>query len=96
MQEECRLWNAQTEATWVKEESKLPKGDFQDLRMELEENPDGEVLTMDEWKHMCTKVDGLEGGMEGSSSAHDESYAFEFLKHFWKPMSIMILLRNLD
>ena len=44
--------------------------------MELEEDPDGEALTMDVWKHLCAKVDRLEGGMEhemdGSSSAYDE------------------------
>ena len=48
IQDECRRWNAQTEETWVKEASKLLKRDFQGLRMELEEDPDGEVLTMDE------------------------------------------------
>ena len=45
--------------------------------MELEDDPDGEVLTMDEWKQLCVEVDRLEGGMEheteGSSSAYDES-----------------------
>ena len=47
--------------------------------MELEEDPDGQVLTKDEWTHVCAKVDRLEGGMEnemeGSSSTYDESYA---------------------
>ena len=79
MQDECRRWNAQTEATWVKEASKLLKRDFQGLRMELEEDPDGEVLTLDEWNQLCVEMDRLGGGMEqeteGSSSACDESYA---------------------
>ena len=79
LQEECRRWNAQTEATWVKEASKSLKRDFQGLRMELEEDPDGEDLTLDEWKQLCVKVDRFEGGMENeteeSSSAYDESYA---------------------
>ena len=52
-QEEFRRWNAQTEATWVKEASKLLKRDFQGLRMELEADPDGELLTFDEWKQLC-------------------------------------------
>ena len=82
VQDECRRWNAQTRAsaaTWVKEASKLLRRDFQGVHMESEEDPDGEVLTMDEWKQLCVKVDRLEGGMEheteGSSSAYDESYA---------------------
>ena len=57
MQDECRRWNAQTETTWVKEASKLMQRDFQGLRMELEEDPDGEVLTMDEWKQLCVEID---------------------------------------
>ena len=48
MQDEVRRWNAQTEATWVKEASKLLKRDFQGLRMESEDDPDGEVLTLNE------------------------------------------------
>ena len=82
VQDECRRWNAQTRAsaaTWVKEASKLLRRDFQGVNMESEEDPDGEVLTMDEWKQLCVKVDRLEGGMEheteGPSSAYDESYA---------------------
>ena len=70
MQDECRRWNAQTRssaATWVKKASKLLKRDFQGLRTESEEDPDGAVLTR------------LEGAMEreteGSTSAYDESYA---------------------
>ena len=47
--------------------------------MELEEDPDGEVLTLDEWNQLCVEMDRLGGGMEqeteGSSSACDESYA---------------------
>ena len=60
MQEECRRWNAQTEATWVKEACKLLKLDFQGLRTELEEDPDGEALTMDEWKQLCVEMDRIE------------------------------------
>ena len=60
MQEECRRWNAQTEATWTKETCKLLKLDFQRLRVELEEDPDGEVLTMEEWKQLCVDVDRIE------------------------------------
>ena len=79
MQDECRRWNAQTEATWSKEASKLLKRDFQGPGMELEEDPDGEVLTLDEWKQLCVEMDRLEGAMEHetdeSSSAYDESSA---------------------
>jgi len=50
MQDECRRWNTQTEATWVKEASKLLKRDFRGLRLKLEEDPDGDFLTMDEWR----------------------------------------------
>ena len=82
MQDECRRWNAQTRssaATWVKEASKLLKRNFQGLRMESQEDPDGEVLTMDEWKQLCAEVDCLEGAMEheteGSCSSYDESCA---------------------
>ena len=78
MQDECRRWNAQTEAAWVKEASKLLKCDFQGLRMESDEDPDGEVLTMYEWKQLCVEMDRLEGAMEHeteeSSSACDGSY----------------------
>ena len=47
--------------------------------MESDEDPDGDVLTMDEWNQLCLEMDRLEGAMEteteGSSSAYDESYA---------------------
>ena len=53
--------------------------DFQGLRMESDEDPDGEVLTMYEWKQLCVEMDRLEGAMEHeteeSSSACDGSYA---------------------
>ena len=53
--------------------------DFQGLRMELEDDPDGEVLTLDEWRQLCVEMDRLEGAMEeyteSSSSTCDESYA---------------------
>ena len=75
-EERGRRWNAQTEATWVKEASKLLKRDFQGLRMELEDDPDGEALTLDEWRQLCVEMDRLDGAMEdeteGSSSACDE------------------------
>ena len=78
MQDEVRRWNAQTEATWVKEASKFLKRDFQGLRMESDEDPDGQVLTMDEWKQLCVEMHHLGGGIEQEtegSSAYDESYA---------------------
>ena len=69
-------WNAQARssaAAWVTEASKSLERNFQGLRMESEEDPDGEVLTMDEWTQLCVEVDRLEGAMEhemeGSSSA---------------------------
>ena len=47
--------------------------------MELEDDPDGEVLTLDEWRQLCVEMDRLEGAMEeyteSSSSTCDESYA---------------------
>ena len=79
MQDEVRRWNAQTEATWVKEASKLPKRDFQGIRMESDEDPDGEALSLDEWRQLRVEIDRLEDGLEdeteSSSSACDESYA---------------------
>ena len=36
------------------------KPGFQRLRIELEEDPDGAVLTMDEWKKLCVNVDRIE------------------------------------
>ena len=79
MQDEVRRWNAQTEATWVKEASKLPKRDFQGIRMQSDEDPDGEALTLDEWRQLRVEMDWLEDGLEdeteSSSSACDESYA---------------------
>ena len=79
MQDEVRRWNAQTEATWVKEASKLPKRDFQGIRMESDEDPDGEARSLDEWRQLRVEMDWLEDGLEdeteSSSSACDESYA---------------------
>ena len=79
MQDEVRRWNVQTEATWVKEASKLLKRDFQGLRMESEDDPDGEALTLNEWRQLCVErdrlQDALEDETESSSSAYDESFA---------------------
>ena len=80
MQDECRRWDAQTEATWVKDASTSLKRDFSGPTYGVGGiYPDGEVLTMDEWKQLCVKVDRLEGDVEHetekSSSAYDESYA---------------------
>ena len=48
-------------------------------KTQSDEDPDGEVLTMDEWKQLCVEMDRLESAMEHeteeSSSACDESYA---------------------
>ena len=47
--------------------------------MVLEQDSDGDVLTMDEWKQLCVEMDRLEDAMEdeteSSSSTYDESYA---------------------
>jgi len=73
MRDECRRWNAQTEATWVKEASKLQKRDFQGLRMESREDPDGEVLTMDEWKQLCaSETDTQDGSIEKVAEARTQ------------------------
>ena len=74
MQDECPRWNAQTEAAWVKEASKLLKCDFQGLRMESDEDPDGEVLTMYEWKQLCVEMDRLEGAMEHETEESSSAF----------------------
>ena len=63
--------------TWVKETSKLLQRDFQGLRVELEEDPDGEVLTMDEWKQLCVEMnaasetDTQDGSIEQVAEAQE-------------------------
>jgi len=57
----------------------VPKHNCKILRVESEEDPDGEVLTMDEWRQLCAEVDSLDDEgvrqqeTEGLSSAHDGS-----------------------
>ena len=47
--------------------------------MESWDDPDGEVLTLNEWRQLCVEMDALEDAMEdeteSSSSTYDESYA---------------------
>ena len=62
---------AQTEVNWVKQASKLLKRNFQGLRMVLEQDSDGDVLTVDEWKQLCVEMNRLEGGIE---SGTEESF----------------------
>ena len=79
MQERCRRFDAQmtaSTATWFKKTSKLLKRDFQDERVELEEDPDEEILsmvvTMDDWEQLCAEMDDFKGAMEHET---EESYA---------------------
>jgi len=57
----------------------VPKHNCKIRRVESEEDPDGEVLTMDEWRQLCAEVDSLDDEgvrqheTEGLSSAHDGS-----------------------
>ena len=55
---------------------KLLKRDFQSLHIKLGDDPDGEVLTVDE-KQLCVEKDRLEGAMEHEESflPFDKSYA---------------------
>ena len=79
MQEQCRRFDAQmtaSTATWFKKASKLRKRDFQDERVELEQNLDGQILsmvvTMDDWEQLCVEMDRFKGAMEHVT---EESYA---------------------
>ena len=58
---------------------KIPKRYFQTLLAESEEDPDGEVLTMDQWRQLRAEVDRLDD--EGIMQHETEGFLLHMTGH---------------